>query len=316
MLEGKNMSTNDSDSLNQQRQRRKRVNRLKRIIVSSIAIWMLVSFIAIIVLIVQVVDLKKRVSKLEDSIEQSAVVRTEDLTSDLNTEDAFSNLVTGIDTPDNMAGPGDAHQVYLTFDGSPSDNTIRILDVLKAHQIKATFFVTGSETEENKQIYKRIVDDGHTLGMRSFSNVYSKIYADTDAFTKDFERIQNYIRDMTGTTSVYYRFPGGSGNKLSNVNMAEFAQILKERDITYFDWNVSAGDAASDYSVEDVSTNVLTGVKQYKTSVVLLHDGEDKGTTVDALETIINQLKADGDEILPINENTKKIQYLKVESIE
>lgn len=310
------MSTNDSDSLNQQRQRRKRVNRLKRIIVSSIAIWMLVSFIAIIVLIVQVVDLRRRVASIEDRVEQSAVVKTENTSSDINTEDIFSNLVTGIDTPDNMAEPGDAHQVYLTFDGSPSENTIRILDVLKAHHIKATFFVTGSDIEENRQIYKRIVDEGHTLGMRSFSNIYSKIYANTDAFTQDFEKIQNYIQEMTGITSVYYRFPGGSGNKLSNVNMAEFAQILKQRNITYFDWNVSAGDAASDYSVEDVATNVLTGVKQYKTSVVLLHDGEDKGTTVDALDTIINQLQADGSEILPINEDTKKIQYLKVESIE
>ena len=104
--------------------------------------------------------------------------------------------------------------------------------------------------------------------------------------------------------------------EISNVNMAEFVRVLNEKGITYFDWNVSAGDTSSDYTVDDVVTNVTEGVKRYKTSVVLLHDGDDKSTTVEALEPLIQKLQQMKAEILPIDENTKVIQYIKADSVE
>lgn len=87
--------------------------------------------------------------------------------------------------------------------------------------------------------------------------------------------------------------------------MAEFVRVLNEKGITYFDWNVSAGDTSSDYTVDDVVTNVTEGVKRYKTSVVLLHDGDDKSTTVEALEPLIQKLQQMKAEILPIDEIQK-----------
>ena len=79
---------------------------------------------------------------------------------------------------------------------------------------------------------------------------------------------------------------------------------------------MSAGDAAADYSVEDIVLNVTEGVSKYKTSVVLLHDGEDKSTTVEALGPLIEALLEMDAQILPIDENTKVIQYIKAESVE
>lgn len=224
--------------------------------------------------------------------------------------------MTGIDSGDNMAKAGDAHKVYLTFDGGPDENTDKILDVLDKYGVKATFFVVGDDSKDMQEVYKRIVKDGHTLGMHSFSNKYSTIYASTEAFEQDFDKISSYLKDVTGVNSLYYRFPGGSSNEISNVNMAEFVRILNEKGITYFDWNVSAGDTSSDYTVDDVVTNVTEGVKRYKTSVVLLHDGDDKSTTVEALESLIQKLQQMKAEILPIDENTKVIQYIKADSVE
>ena len=63
-------------------------------------------------------------------------------------------------------------------------------------------------------------------------------------------------------------------------------------------------------------TNVTEGVKRYKTSVVLLHDGDDKSTTVEALESLIQKLQQMKAEILPIDENTNVIQYIKADSVE
>ena len=330
------MATNDADLLNQQRQRRKRVNRIKNGIVWTIAMWMLFSLIAIIILSVQVFQLNDRLGKLEtggivagtnstgtetndkegESEESSVIPSESENGSENNTEDdRFANIVTGIDSPENMAVEGDTHYVYLTFNSVPGDNTEDILDVLAQHQVKATFFVVGSEDDGDNAIYQRIVNEGHTIGMHSFSNQYSLIYSSTDAFKQDYTKISDFLYELTGMRSKFYRFPGGSGNQISNVNMAEFADILNQEQITYFDWNVSAGDTTSSYTKEDVLNNVLEGVSKYKTSVVLLHDGENKSTTVEALGSLIEQLKQQGAQILPIDENTNVIQYIHADSI-
>ena len=60
--------------------------------------------------------------------------------------------------------------MYLTFDDGPSENTSKILDILKERNIKATFFVIGNEEEEAKALYQRIVNEGHTIGMHSFTH--------------------------------------------------------------------------------------------------------------------------------------------------
>ena len=149
----------------------------------------------------------------------------------------------------------------------------------------------------------------------SYSNQYSQIYSSKNAFKKDYQKLSDYIYNLTGTRSQFYRFPGGSGNAISNVNMAEFVHILNQEQITYFDWNVSAGDASNSYTSQDVLDNVLGGISKYKTSVVLLHDGENKSTTVEALGSLIQALQEQGAEILPIDEDTYKIQYIKAESV-
>ena len=325
------MTTNDAELLNQQRQKRKRVNRIKTGIIWTIAMWMIFSLLAIIILSVQVFSLNDRLSRLETgggSLEPDTNVSeepdslsddsygSEDTEGQSGTEDRYANIVTGIDTPDNFAAEGDTHYVYLTFNSVPGDNTEKILDILAQHQVKATFFVIGSEDDENNAIYQRIINEEHTIGMHSYSNQYSLIYSSTDAFKEDYLKISDVLYELTGTRSMFYRFPGGSGNQISNVNMAEFVHILNEEQITYFDWNVSAGDTASNYTKEDVLNNVLGGVFKYKTSVVLLHDGSNKSATADALGVLIEQLKQQGAVILPIDENTNVIQYIHAESVE
>ena len=313
------MNTNDAEILEQQRQRRKRINRMKTGIVLTIAIWMIVSLLAIMILTVQVIKLNSKVYILE--IQQTSKVSTseEDASKDAEVSvepDPYANVITGINSLENMAKDGDKHRVYLTFDCNPGKNTEAILDVLARYNLKATFFVVGDETGENDAIYQRIVNEGHTLGMNSYSNQYSSIYSSTQSFEEDYTKISNFIYEKTGIESKLYRFPGGSSNRISNVNMAEFVRILNQKGVVYFDWNVSAGDTAVDYTVDDVISNVTEGIMQYKTSVVLLHDDENKTVTVEALEPLINKLKQMHADILPIDENTYVVQYIKADSVE
>jgi peptidoglycan/xylan/chitin deacetylase (PgdA/CDA1 family) len=215
-----------------------------------------------------------------------------------------------------MASEGDTHYVYLTFDSTPGANTTAILDVLDTYEVQATFFVTGDIDEDNYEIVRRIVEEGNTLGMRSYSNQYSTIYASTVDFEDDLKRISDLLYDITGTYSSIYRFPGGSGNEISNLDMAEFVHILNQHEISFYDWNVAAGDASADYTAEEVVNNILEGISQYKTSVVLLHDASDKSETVAALAPLIEQLQGMDAQILPIDENTTPIQYIKADSVQ
>ena len=176
------MSTKDSEALEQQRQRRNRINRMKTGIIVTITVWMLVSLLAIILLTVQVARLSSHVKRLEkagqttvsQNIPDSENVQAADTESSgqETQKSAYDKVVTGIDSEDNMAKEGDAHKVYLTFDGGPDENTDKILDVLDKYGVKATFFVVGDDSKDMQEVYKRIVKDGHTLGMHSFSNKY------------------------------------------------------------------------------------------------------------------------------------------------
>lgn len=306
------MAMDELDIVEQQRLRRQRINKIKAGILMSIAIWMLVSFLAILILTIQVIKLNFQFSDLR---KVSAGVESQSGNSSDDGGSRFKDVVTGIDTEDNFAKEGDTHYVYLTFNSVPGDNTKEILDVLAKHKVKATFFVIGSEADGVSDIYRRIVEEGHTIGMHSYSNQYSLIYSSVEDFKKDYQKLSDYIYELTGTRSEFYRFPGGSGNEISNVDMAEFVNVLNKEEITYFDWNVSAGDAANSYTKQDVIDNVLDGISKYKTSVVLLHDDKNKSTTVEALSTLINKLKKQGAEILPIDEDTNVIQYIKAESV-
>ena len=320
------MSTNEDSAVEQQRQKRKRIGRIKTGIVMTIAIWMLVSLIAIIVLTVTVVRLNSRVYKMELKQNSTASVQLSETESTgsgeldsvllQDTQIQSENVIRELDSADNAYSKGDTRKVYLTFDCVPGENTAAILDTLAKYNTKATFFVVGDASGENAQIYQRIVNEGHTIAMHSFSNSYSDVYKSKDAFTNDLKQISDYISKTTGVTPKYYRFPGGSMNHISNVNMDELVKILNSDKITYFDWNVSAGDTSADYTADDVVNNVISGVQNYKTSVVLLHDDSNKSTTAEAIEPLIEALNNISAEILPIDENTYVVQYIKADTVE
>lgn len=209
----------------------------------------------------------------------------------------------------------DYRKVYLTFDDGPSTNTEAILEILDRYGVKATFFVVGKTDEHSQEMYRRIVEAGHTLGMHSYSHKYSEIYASAEAFTEDLEKIRSYLYDMTGLTSCFYRFPGGSSNALSSTDVQELIDVLDERDILYFDWNIVNGDAGSvKLTAEQLADNVTNNMERYRTAIVLMHDAAGKPETVEALPTIIERiLQMDQTVILPITEDTARIQQVKAE---
>lgn len=204
-------------------------------------------------------------------------------------------------------------KVYLTFDDGPSRYTGEILDILDQYDVKATFFVVGKESDWAREALQEIVDRGHTLGMHSYSHKYAEIYESVESFSEDLDKIQNYVYDATGVTSTVYRFPGGSSNTISKVDMNDFADYLDTREIRFFDWNVSSGDAVKGgASVEQITKNVMGDVVRHKNVIVLMHDAANKRTTVEALPIIIeNILALEDTEILPITDDTEPVQHIR-----
>ena len=300
--------------LRRQREKRKRIHRIKTGIISFLLIYLLVSIVMLFVLSIlaasmqhQINDLSDKVSKLEaakaarKSIIDSVQPQSDILVADTKTAEA------------NLAGEKDTLKVYLTFDDGPSSYTNKILDILDDYGVKATFFVVGKTDEDSRIAMKRIVNEGHTIGLHSFSHKYSDIYSSLEAFSADFEKIRKYVYDVTGIDARYYRFPGGSSNTVSNTDMSELIRFLDEKRITYFDWNVANGDeSSSDYTVEELIENVMNDVVKYKTSVVLMHEAADKGRTVESLPRLIELLQEKGALILPISRDTTVIQHVKL----
>lgn len=298
--------------------RKKRVESLKRGIIIAVVCSILIPIVMCICLLFKVNSMQKQIDtlylmKLEKKQMEMVASQSEEL------EQSQAELLVDELPKTSEASEEEQNQkkrVYLTFDDGPSSNTEAILDVLEEYNVKASFFVVGKEDDASMEMYRRIVEDGHTLGMHSFSHQYSTIYQSVESFSQDLENLQSLLKSATGKEITLYRFPGGSSNKVSNIGMEEFIRYLKEKDIVYYDWNVSSGDATSqELEPEEVVQNVLSDVKLYKNSVVLMHDGANKENTVRALPEMIEKLREMDVELLPITDETNPIQHLKAEDV-
>ena len=216
--------------------------------------------------------------------------------------------VSGAQNPEDIEG---TRYVYLTFDDGPSIYTDEILDILAEYDVKATFFVCGKPDAKYTDSYKRIVDEGHTLGMHSYSHKYSDIYSSVDAFSEDFKKLRHFLYDTTDVLPRYYRFPGGSSNKVTKVDIHELMDVLEADGVTYFDWNVSAGDDRAGATKDTIYNNIVGNIPKFKHCIVLMHDAADKKSTVEALPEVIEAIQAmDDTVIVPITDDTLPVQHI------
>ena len=201
--------------------------------------------------------------------------------------------------------------MYLTFDDGPSERTAEILDILKEKGVKATFFVVGSSSQESRELLRRIVDEGHTLAMHSYSHNYKKIYASVEDYLADMYQIFTQIREETGVTPSLFRFPGGSINGYNGGIYQELIAEMLRRGFVPFDWNISSQDAATN-KLQPSGTlvnNVVSGAQRVQRGVVLMHDAAPKTTTVEALGPMIDQLKNQGFELKALTPEVAPVLY-------
>lgn len=201
--------------------------------------------------------------------------------------------------------------IYLTFDDGPSPRTGEILDILREKDVKATFFVIGSEGEESEALLRRIVEEGHTLAMHSYSHNYAKIYTSVEDYLADMYQIFVQIREDTGIEPTLFRFPGGSINGYNNGIYQELIAEMMRRGFVPFDWNLSSEDAATNGLVpaETLVDNVVGGAERVQRGIVLMHDSSPKTTTVQALGPMIDRLREMGFELKALTPEVMPVLY-------
>ena len=189
-------------------------------------------------------------------------------------------------------------RAFLTFDDGPSSVTNTILDILKQENIKATFFVLGSQVDSKPDVVKRIYEEGHYIANHGYSHVYSSIYSSPQAVLDEYNKCNDAIKNAIGVpeyNSHLFRFPGGLAGGKYAIIKSQANELLKQNNIEHIDWNALNGDGETNNLTIEFELARLQETTQNKNSiVVLMHDAPAKKVTAEALPQIITYLRNQG----------------------
>ena len=188
--------------------------------------------------------------------------------------------------------------VYLTFDDGPSkDITPQVLDILKEHNVKATFFVLGARVDLYPETLKRAFNEGHYIANHGYSHKYSKIYENKDTVFQEFVECEYSIKNALNNqdyNSYLFRFPGGStGGRYEKIK-AQAREHFQNYGVAFTNWNCLSGDAEGKETKEECIQEVINTKEGRGSLILLMHDANDKPQTVESLPEIIQLLKDDG----------------------
>lgn len=163
-------------------------------------------------------------------------------------------------------GNTDKKIIYLTFDaGYENGYTPAILDALKKHNVKATFFLVGNYITSSPDLVKRMVDEGHNVANHTYSHPNMSKISTKEAFRKEIEDLENAFREVTGQElKKYYRPPQGKYSE-NNLKMAQ------ELDYKTFFWSLAYVDWYNDKQpTKEEAFKKLLG-RIHPGAIVLLH---------------------------------------------
>lgn len=199
--------------------------------------------------------------------------------------------------------------VYLTFDDGPTPKiTEEILDILKAHNVKATFFIVGKEIKGREAILKRIYEEGHGIGLHTYSHNFKKIYQSADAFIAEMDQDLEAINETLGTTLDIkaIRFPGGSAGRLNQ----KWLDALNQKGYQIYDWNVDLQDGVKgNLSPSEFVRNATKSLDKSSRKIILAHCNSNNHNTCCALPEIIKYYKEQGYTFKAIDNTTPPYYY-------
>lgn len=193
----------------------------------------------------------------------------------------------------------DKPQISLSFDSAwGNEYTQTILDILAAHDVKATFFMTGQWVDSYPEEVVKIYEAGHDLGNHSQSHPYMSQLEEAEQ-VQELMNVHNKVKQLTGHDMFLFRAPYGDYNDqvISCANENGYYPI--QWDIDSLDWK--------DYGAQDIIKRITENEKLGNGSIILCHNGAKYIT--DALDTVITTLQDKGYEFVPISQLIYKDHY-------
>lgn len=242
------------------------------------------------------------------TVEAVATNDTESITGEKAEYDQFTfserqerNLPTILPTTEPYYGD---KVIYLTFDDGPDpEHTAKILDILKENNIKATFFVLGTEINKYPDLLKRAYDEGHAIGNHSYNHIYRELYQSEHTYIEQLHHNDDIIKSVIQVRPHISRAPGGSAGSFTKA----YWRLLKEQGYIEVGWNISSGDASS-AKAEQILKNIIQQTQEntflWSHAILLMHDGKGHAETVKALPRIINFYKEKGFDFRIISSKT------------
>ena len=188
----------------------------------------------------------------------------------------------------------------LTFDDGPyPPYTGRLLDVLKEKKIHATFFLVGEQARLHPDLVRRMVDEGHTVGLHAFRH-RDFLKLTEEEKEKDLQQGKEILQSITGKEPVYWRPPHGFRD-------SSVMKIASAKDLQVVNWSVIPRDWTG-IDKQEIYNRVMD--KAEDGAVVLLHDGDSplykasRQATVDAVGPLIDSLREKGYHLVSLEEYT------------
>ncbi len=207
--------------------------------------------------------------------------------------------ITGIMVED-IKTHGENKIAFLTFDDGPSEHvTMQVLDILDTYNVKATFFVLGSMCEKNGNVLKEIHARKHSIGIHSYSHIFSQLYKNEESFINEVKMTEAVLKKNLGEdfSTRLFRFPGGSFEPYKN----QYIEALNEAGYVSIDWNALTGDTEAKSPTHEMLLNRLKSTVIGKNNVVILmHDSDSRQCSVEVLPDVIEYLRSEGYEFAVI----------------
>ena len=195
----------------------------------------------------------------------------------------------------------DEKVIYLTFDDGPSVMTDKVLDILKENDIKATFFIIGNQIKGQEAVVKRTYNEGHGIGLHTYTHKYKNIYPSREAFISEMLKSQKEINSLIGINPTIIRFPSGSSKHLTKA----FLEQLHIYNFKVYDWNVTMADGVNaKYPVDKLYTEATKNIATKHPIILLMHCDYMHKNTCEALPRVIKFYKDKGYEFKVINDET------------
>ena len=193
----------------------------------------------------------------------------------------------------------DKKQVALSFDAAwGNEDTGRILEILKKHNVKVTFFMTGGWVESYPDDVKAILAAGHDLGNHSENHKNMSQLSDEEC-QEELMKVHTKVQELTGYEMCLFRPPYGDYDNHVITNAHKCGYYPIQWSIDSLDWK--------DYGADDIVKRVVESDKLNNGAIILMHNGAKY--TADALESVITGLQDKGYEIVPISQLIYKDKY-------